>query len=62
MFAPEFPQGCASRVFFRDASGAPAVEQLERAAKGQLHPTRHPRIRGKFTQDLTDTIQIIQII
>lgn len=27
--------------------GAPTAQQLERAAEGELHPTRHSRVRGK---------------
>lgn len=29
------------------ASGASTAQQLERAAEGELHPTRHSRVRGK---------------
>lgn len=28
------------------APGASTAQQLERAAKGELHPTRHSRVRG----------------
>lgn len=31
----------------RILSGAPAAQQLERATEGELHPTRHSRVRGK---------------